>query len=86
MQYYEFIFYENTSFYSYYVNHANDNETHKGWGNFELLKERKIRLYTSHGFGGQADDKTYDYQFLNEDTHVILNNNEISPFTMIKVT
>lgn len=83
IQDYEFTFYENGSFYSYYVNHAN-NETHKGWGEYSVLDDSKVRLYTSHGYGGMSDDKTYEYLFSDDDTKVTLTIDNLSIMTLTK--
>ena len=56
-----FYFYQNDTFYSYYIHYAT-NETHKGWGDFEL-KSNQLYLYTSHGIGGQIDEEYYNYKF-----------------------
>ena len=66
-QEYEYTFYENGSFYSYYFNNEDDDK-HEGWGDFELLEKNKIHMYTSHGYGGESDDATYIYEFRNDNT------------------
>jgi len=83
-QEYEFIFYENGSFHSSYINHA-INETHKGWGNYEL-KDNKLYLSTSHGYGGKSDSAIYDYEFSDNNTRVTLSSSERSTMTLIKVS
>ena len=83
-QEYEFIFYENGSFHSSYINHA-INETHKGWGNYEL-KDNKLYLSTSHGYGGKSDSAIYDYEFSNNNTQVTLSSSGRSTMTLIKVS
>lgn len=69
-----FIFYQNGSFYSYYIHHAT-NETHEGLGEFEL-KDNQLYLYTSHGIGGQTDSQYYDYMFSEDDTKLTLSSDK----------
>jgi len=83
---YEFTFYENNSFYSYYVYHFNDgtNENHKGRGEYEITNDQKIRMFTSHGMGGAYDEETYSYDFI-DSNHLELTTSTNQKYDLIKV-
>ena len=84
IQEYEFTFYKNGSMYSYYFNHENDDK-HEGWGNFELLEGKKVRMYTSHGYGGQPDEETYDYEFSDDKSQLTLSSERYATIILNKV-
>lgn len=84
IQEWKFIFYENASFYSYYINHA-INETHKGFGNYEL-KDNKLYLSTSHGYEGKPDSAIYDYEFSDNNTKVTFSSIGRSTMILTKVS
>ena len=79
-----FIFYQNGSFYSYYL-HYSTNETHKGWGEFEL-KNDQLYLYTSHGLDGQIDSEYYDYIFSEGDTKLTVSSDKFGTIILNKIS
>lgn len=64
------IYYKNGSLYTNYINH-DTGDVHKGWGNFELISGQ-LHLFTDHGHDGQNESYIYDYEFLENDTQLIL--------------
>ena len=80
-----FTFYQNSSFYSYYINHVN-NETHEGWGEYELESTNNtLHMFTSHGEGGETDSEYYDYEFYENDSQLTLTSSEGQTVELTKV-
>jgi len=61
--------------YSDYINN-DTGETHKGWGEFELVGDQ-LHLFIDHGYGGQSESFFYNYQFSDDKLHLTLTYGDI---------
>jgi len=81
---YTFDFYENKSFYSYYIQ-TEPEDIHKGWGTFEF-DNSKLCMYTPHGASGGEETYCYTYVFSENNEKLTLSTTEIGEMVLIKIS
>ena len=79
-----YIFYENKSLYSSYIN-LETGETHKGWGVFEF-NQNKLCMSTTHGHNGKNESYCYDYVFSQNNSKLVLSTTGLATVTLIKIS